>query len=81
MIRQRLIEEEAERRERMRKRISIDELEGGYFTKKDLLAINKRRSRSFDFKRHKKISKPQTKKLYRNNSWVAHEFYEKMAQE
>lgn len=33
----------------------LDKVEGYYFTKRDMLAIKKKRSNSFDFKRHKKL--------------------------
>lgn len=74
MIRNRLIEEEAARRERMKKKDVLDEIVGYYFTRRDFLAIAKKRSRSFDFKRHKKLRNPPRKlTMKRTKSWDAPE--------
>ena len=74
MIRNRLIEEEAARRERMKKKDVLDEIVGYYFTRRDYLAIAKKRSRSFDFKRHKKLRNPPRKlTMKRTKSWDAPE--------
>lgn len=58
MLRARKIAEEDDRRERLRKKCDLDEIEGNYFSKRDMLAIGRQRTRSFDFKRHKKLNNP-----------------------
>lgn len=76
LIRQRLDDEEAERRAALQKRNDMDDLCGQYFTNRDMQAINKRRSGSFDFKRHKKM-RPPKKLMTRQLSWSAHEIHQK----
>lgn len=78
-IRQRIDAKAELRRARMRKKDMLNELEGPYFTKRDMIAIRKKRSQSFDFKRHKKLrqKRPTQHERRRKHSWAARETFEK----
>ena len=56
----------------------LDDVVGYYFTRRDLLAISKKRSQSFEFTRHKKLKPPERRLIVRRNkSWAAPEDHER----
>lgn len=71
------LDQEIEERRLARLKVDVDELVG-FFTKKDLALINKKRSNSFYFSRHKKVRKQKKSQMKRDISWTAYEFYDHM---
>lgn len=75
------IEDEIEERRRARMKKDEDADVLGFFTRADYKLINKKRSGSFHFTNHVRMSKPRQRLLPRDRSWQNFELNERLKEE